>query len=231
MVLLNYNLYYLHFVLLNEFYSSLINSIYLFYDMEKLLTIVVPTYNMENYLNRCLDSVIVDDILDRVQVLIVNDGSTDSSSEIAHEYERKYPNSIQVIDKDNGNYGSCMNVGLSIAQGKYFRYLDPDDWFDTNNFELFVKELENTNADMLLGERYEFHEDSKIIKHVGFSSDVTSFHQDLPMTKSNCNFESFYDLSMVWGLTYKTSILIASGLRWDEGVSIQIMNLTFGLLN
>lgn len=186
--------------------------------MEKLLTIVIPAYNMEKYLHRCLNSIVVEDIMDKVQVLIVNDGSKDRTSEIAHEYEAKYPHYIQVIDKENGNYGSCMNKGLSLAKGKYFRSLDADDWFDTNNYEMFVNELEDTDADMLLGDRYDFYEETKEIKHVGFSSDVKRFHEDLPMTKENWNFNSFFNLSMVWGLTYKTSILKESGLKWDEGI-------------
>lgn len=184
----------------------------------KLLTVVIPAYNMEKYLHRCLDSIIDDSVMDKVQVLIVNDGSKDKTSEIAHEYEVKYPNYIQVVDKENGNYGSCMNVGLSLAQGKYFRSLDADDWFDTANYVKFVEELEKTDADMLLGERYEFYEDSKEMNHVIFSSDVTLFNKDLPLTNSVCDFHAFYSLSMVWGLTYKTYILRESGLKWDEGI-------------
>jgi glycosyltransferase involved in cell wall biosynthesis len=183
-----------------------------------LLTIVVPAYNMEKYLHRCLDSLIADSVMNRVQVLIVNDGSRDKTSEIAHEYEVKYPNYIHVVDKQNGNYGSCMNVGLSLAQGKYFRSLDADDWFEKSNYVKFVEELEKTDADMLLGERYVFYEDTNQMRHVGFSSDVTIFNEDLTMSKSVCAFQSFYHLSMVWGLTYKTSIVRESGLKWDEGV-------------
>ncbi len=186
--------------------------------MEKLLTIVIPAYNMEKYLHRCLDSIIVESVMDKVQVLIVNDGSKDRTSEIAHEYENKYPHYIKVIDKKNGNYGSCMNVGLSQAKGKYFRSLDADDWFDTKNYAKFVEELENTDADMLVGDRYEYYEETKEIKHVGFSTDTILFNKDLPMTNKNCNFEAFYTLSMVWGITYKTCILRDSGLKWDEGV-------------
>ena len=126
--------------------------------MEKLLTIVVPAFNMEKYLRRCIDSICIESVMNRVQVIVVNDGSKDRTSEIAHEYEQKYPHYIQVIDKENGNYGSCMNVGLSLAKGKYFRTLDADDWYNTDAYEKFVKELEKTDADMILCERHEYHE-------------------------------------------------------------------------
>ena len=108
--------------------------------MIKLLTIVIPTYNMEAYLNRCLDSLLVsDEQMQLLEVLVINDGSKDNSSAIAHEYEAKYPNTFRVIDKENGNYGSCVNRGLKEASGKYIKVLDADDWFDTTEFEKYLK--------------------------------------------------------------------------------------------
>ena len=101
--------------------------------MEKLLTVVIAAYNMEKYLPRCLDSIMSEKVRDRVQVIVINDGSKDKTSEIAHRYEDKCPDYITVIDKENGNYGSCMNAGVSIATGKYFRTLDADDWYNTQD--------------------------------------------------------------------------------------------------
>ena len=93
--------------------------------MEKILTIVIPTYNMQDYLHRCLDSLIVpEEQMKHLEVLVVNDGSKDNSSAIAHEYQNKYPDTFRVIDKDNGHYGSCVNAALKIATGKYFRLVD-----------------------------------------------------------------------------------------------------------
>ena len=72
--------------------------------MEKILTIVIPTYNMQDYLHRCLDSLIVpEEQMKHLEVLVVNDGSKDNSSAIAHEYQNKYPDTFRVIDKDNGH--------------------------------------------------------------------------------------------------------------------------------
>lgn len=120
--------------------------------MSKILTIVIPTYNMERYLHRCLDSLVVDDntLLDMLEVLVVNDGSKDSSSTIAHEYESKYPNIFRVIDKENGNYGSCVNRGLKEASGRYIKILDADDCFNKKSFEKFLGELKNTDADLII---------------------------------------------------------------------------------
>lgn len=119
--------------------------------MDKLLTIVIPTYNMQDYLNRCLDSLVIESsLMEQLEVLVVNDGSKDSSSAIAHEYEAKFPCTFRVIDKENGNYGSCVNRGLAEAQGKYIKVLDADDWFDTNEFERFLKALSGIEVDLVL---------------------------------------------------------------------------------
>lgn len=84
--------------------------------MEKILTIVIPTYNMQDYLRRCLDSLIVpEEQMQQLEVLVVNDGSKDNSSAIAHEYQKKYPATFRVIDKENGN-----NESFYPSNDKYF---------------------------------------------------------------------------------------------------------------
>lgn len=119
--------------------------------MDKILTIIIPTYNMEKYLRRCLDSLLIDEEgMKQLEVLVINDGSKDSSSEIAHEYQDKYPDTFRVIDKENGNYGSCINRGLKEATGKYVKVLDADDWFDTQSFSYVLKKIGEINVDMIL---------------------------------------------------------------------------------
>ena len=106
---------------------------------------------MENYLRRCLDSLIVDDErMSLLEVLVINDGSKDSSSKIAHEYEVRFPNTFRVIDKENGNYGSCINCGVKEAAGKYVKVLDADDWFDNESFKSFIAFLKDCSADCVL---------------------------------------------------------------------------------
>ena len=120
--------------------------------MQKLLTIVIPTYNMQDYLHRCLDSLVLKDeqLMSQLEVLVINDGSKDNSSAIGHEYETKFPNTFRVIDKENGNYGSCVNRGLKEATGKYIKVLDADDWFDTDEFVKYLAELLKVDADLVL---------------------------------------------------------------------------------
>lgn len=110
----------------------------------KLLTIIVPSYNMEAYLANCLSSLIVkNELMLLLDILVINDGSEDRTSEIAHEFSEKYPEAVRVIDKANGNYGSCINRGLTEATGTFIKILDADDTFETVHFEQFIELLKN----------------------------------------------------------------------------------------
>lgn len=105
----------------------------------KVLTVVVPSYNMEQYLPKCLGSLeVAPELMERLEVLVVNDGSKDRTSEIAHEFAAKWPGTFKVIDKENGHYGSCINAALKVATGVYIKVLDADDWFDTENFAKYL---------------------------------------------------------------------------------------------
>lgn len=118
--------------------------------MDKLLTIVIPVYNTEKYLSKCIQSVLIPEYMDQLDVIIVIDGSPDNSLAIASEYEKKYPNSIKVIDKPNGGHGSAINKGVELAVGRYFKVLDSDDWFDTEEFRTFLSLLKNCDQDLVL---------------------------------------------------------------------------------
>lgn len=111
--------------------------------MNKLLSVVIPVYKVEKYIRQCLGSLILPDeaLMDKMEVLVVNDGTPDRSAIIAKEYEAKYPDVFHVIDKENGGHGSAFNVGLAQASGKYLRFLDSDDWFDTKNLAKLLNVL------------------------------------------------------------------------------------------
>ena len=117
--------------------------------MDKILTIIIPTYNMEKYLDKCLTSLIIEDkeLMKQFEVLVVIDGAKDRSSEIAHIYQNRYPETFVVIDKENGNYGSCINRGLKEATGWYVKILDADDSFDTVSFSRFLDQIQNLPKD------------------------------------------------------------------------------------
>ncbi len=113
----------------------------------KVLSIIIPTYNMSAYINRCLDSLLIKE-LDKLEVLVIIDGSKDDSSEKAHVYQDKYPGTFRVIDKENGNYGSCINRGLRELTGRFVKVLDADDWYDTQELNHLVEELDRLDSDV-----------------------------------------------------------------------------------
>ena len=114
----------------------------------KLLTVVVPVYKVEAYINKCLDSLLVSsDLMDRLEVIIVNDGTPDDSAELSREYVKRYPDTFRQIDKENGGHGSAWNVGLEEATGKYLRFLDSDDWL--TDLDRLIGDLEGCDADIV----------------------------------------------------------------------------------
>ena len=119
--------------------------------MGKLLSIVIPVYKVEEYIQECLDSLLVSpDQLALVEVVVVNDGTPDQSAVIAKTYETRYPDVFRVIDKENGGHGSAWNRGTELATGKYMYYLDSDDWFDTKEFSRLIIYLQGVDVDMVL---------------------------------------------------------------------------------
>ena len=122
--------------------------------MDKILTIGIPSYNAAKTLKYCLDSLVIEEVLNDIQIVIVNDGSKDKTSEIGHSFEEKYPDTIIVIDKENGGHGSGINTTIERAVGKYMKIVDSDDTVDRDGFIELINELKNTNADLILTPYY-----------------------------------------------------------------------------
>ena len=112
--------------------------------MEKILSITIPAYNVEKYLDRCLQSFEVPEILDKIEILIINDGSKDKTPDIAQKYCDKYPETYFLYNKENGGHGSGINYGIRYATGKYFKVVDGDDWLNTEELPAFVQMLEQS---------------------------------------------------------------------------------------
>lgn len=117
----------------------------------KILSISVAAYNVEKFIDRTLSSLIVSrEYIDKLDVIVVDDGSKDKSFEIAQKYADRYPESFRIIKKENGGHGSTLNVSVREAKGKYFKMLDGDDWYDKNELESLIKKLEDINVDIVL---------------------------------------------------------------------------------
>ena len=118
--------------------------------MDKILSISVAAYNVENFIKTNLDSFVNSDVRDYIEVLVTDDESKDKTTEIVSEYENKYPGVIKLIKQKNAGPGSTVNSGIKNASGKYFRMVDGDDWVDTENLKEYINFLKNNEAEMVV---------------------------------------------------------------------------------
>lgn len=183
--------------------------------MEKILSIIIPSYNSKPFLAKCLDSLLCE-CTDRLDIIVVNDGSTDGCEQIAEEYIAKYPASISLINKENGGHGSGINVGSEKAVGKYLKVLDADDWFLTENIPQFIKALENTNADVVLTPHHTINISNGEVK--SWRCFPPQFDRIYTMDEVMSQWKNF-DRSLTFhGITYRTDFYKNEGIKLSEKV-------------
>lgn len=134
----------------------------------KYISFAIPSYNSEAYMDRAIESILKGG--EDVEIIIVNDGSKDRTSEIAHKYEEQYPTIVRAVDQVNGGHGEAVNTGLSYAQGKYFKVVDSDDWVDEESLTKILKVLKSFEAqdeqvDMLIA-NYVYEKEGVVNKKV-----------------------------------------------------------------
>lgn len=127
--------------------------------MGKLLTISIAAYNVEKTIEECLDSFLSCRHLDDLEILVINDGSLDHTAEIVANYEKKYPEIIRLINKENGGHGSTLNKSLELATGKFYKAVDGDDWVKAIELDKLCDWLEKTNADLVIDDYMEIYPD------------------------------------------------------------------------
>lgn len=182
----------------------------------KLISVVLPSYNMERYLSRCVDSLIVEDFLGKYEIVIVNDGSKDRTLEIANNYKDKYNDTITVVNKENGHYGSTVNAGLKVAHGKYFKVLDADDWFDNKGFRNLLSKLEEgINADVIFTHWAINNTKDNTVTESNRHSNAYDTILDIDSIITDSHKYSFYSF---YGIAYRTEILKDMNYRQSEGI-------------
>ena len=123
-----------------------------FCENDKWLTVVVPAYNAEKYLEYNLQSFLSPSAQEKLEIIVVDDGSTDGTAQIADHYHEAYPEIVKVIHKENGGHGSGINAGIRAATGRYFKVVDADDWVDHDALEkllAYIASLDETGIDDL----------------------------------------------------------------------------------
>lgn len=182
----------------------------------KLLSVTIPCYNSAGYMKKAIESTLIGG--EDVEVIIVDDGSTDQTLEIANEYSKKYPGIIRTIHKQNGGHGSAVNTGIANAKGLYFKVLDSDDWFDKESFVKVINFLRKvvTNSkplDMLICNYV--YEKPSVNKQK-----VISYNSAIPKNKfiSWDNVKHFHMSQnlIMHSLIYKTRLLRECNLKLPE---------------
>lgn len=150
--------------------------------MNKILSVSIAAYNVEKYLPKLFEVLKVNEyVRESIELIVVNDGSKDNTLGVAKKYVEEFRNSITIIDKENGGYGSTINSAIKVAKGGYFRVLDGDDWFNNNNINDYLKYLENSNDDVIITPFEKIFEDGREIELIDQHQDADLYSSPLQM--------------------------------------------------
>lgn len=168
----------------------------------KLLTFVIPAYNSKAFLDKCVSSMLSPEILDKLEIIVVNDGSTDATAEIAGSYCTRYPGVVRLICQENKGHGGALNTGCAAAQGKYLKVIDADDWVETQNLPEFIRLLEQCDCDVVLTHHHTIDIGTGEIKN--WRNYPDTFGKACSFEEIMANWRSF-DRSLTFhGITYRT---------------------------
>lgn len=171
---------------------------------DELISVVVPVYNVENYLERCVNS-IIKQTYKKLDIILVNDGSTDNSGKICDKYKKKYPSLVKVIHQENRGLSEARNAGLEIARGKYITFIDSDDWISSNMINTMYKNIKMSKADISVVGFYKVYENGKIDKNTIKNRIYVMNNIDA----LECFLFNGYLTPCVWGKLWDISL-------WDE---------------
>lgn len=179
--------------------------------MMDLISIIVPVYNVSSYLEKCLDS-IVNQSYSNLEIILVDDGATDNSGIICDTYSVK-DKRIKVIHKENGGLSSARNAGIDIARGKYFAFIDSDDWIEFDFIELLYNSMKLDNADIsqcsFIQERGEHLSDINRVEEVKLITGVDAI-------ENLYNKHTYIDTVVSWNKLYNRKLF--DEIRYPEGM-------------
>ena len=179
-------------------------------DNEKLISVIIPVYGVENYISQCLDSV-VNQSYENLEIIVINDGTKDRSAEIAKEYAQK-DSRIRVYDYENGGLSVARNHGLDLAEGDYISFVDGDDWLEHDFYKKLAGALETNDADVAKCSIIET--DTVTERVIGFQkSKVRDADFDLYFSKGGMLW------IVVWNALYKREIVKC--VRYPAGINFE----------
>lgn len=184
--------------------------------MTPILSVAVACYNVEKYIDKCLTSFSDERFCGIVQVIVVNDGSSDRTLEIAEGYKAKYPDIFEIVDKENGGHGSAVNAAIDRAKGKYFRIVDGDDWVNTENLASLLSFMETATADIVVDNKREVNMETGETEFfpmpAGVKADFQYNFADI------CNDATVTPNIMIHTMSIKTEILKDNNIHLLEGI-------------
>ena len=179
------------------------------------VSVIVPVYNVEKYIDKCLKS-LVEQTLDDIEIIVVNDGSTDDSKKVIDNYIERYPGKIVYLEKKNGGLSDARNYGIPYAKGKYIAFLDSDDYVEKDIYEKMYEVAKNENSDMVECDFYwEYPNKTK---------------KDIGVIYSGQN-EMLENVRVVaWNKLIKREILEISKIQFPKGYRYEDVEFTYKLI-
>ena len=173
----------------------------------KKVSVIIPVYNVENYLRKCLNS-LVNQTLKDIEIIVVNDGTLDNSQEIIDEYVKKYPKKVVSIIQENGGQGAARNTGLLHAKGEYIGYVDSDDYVEENMYEELYKKAKEEDSDIVI-----------------CGNNVVKENYEC-LSKEDVDKEFLLGKMAVWNKIYKKNIIVDNKIQFRSKVWYEDLDFT-----
>ena len=182
----------------------------------KILSFIIPSYNCSAFLEKCIRSMLHPQIVQKLEIIVVNDGSVDDTASIAEGFVREYPATVRLINQENKGHGGALNTGCDAATGKYLKVIDADDWVETDNLPAFLAFLERCDSDVVLTHHYTRNISNGEIR--SWKSYPQVFGNPLTLEQIMESAQNF-DRSLTFhGITYRTDFYQAQKIRLSEKV-------------
>lgn len=181
------------------------------------LSIVIPVYNADKYISRCLESIVSQDTKHRYEVLLIDDGSSDNTSEICDEYTQRY-RYIKTIHKQNEGVSVARNVGIEMAQGEYITFVDSDDWVTSDYVETILTQI--NGRDLLFFSHNRFGGDGHIIEQCHPYRDCVGILETENFLL-HLKAEQYECFGFTWNKCFRTDIIRNNNIRFIPGLNVR----------
>lgn len=179
------------------------------------VSVVVPIYNVEEYLERCIKS-LVKQTLEDIEIILVNDGSRDKSGTIAQEFQKKYPDKIKYVEKENGGLSDARNYGMKYATGEYIAFLDSDDYIEKNAYKVMYKKAKEEDSDYVECDFiWEYPEKSK---------------KDEQIKYANKNEMLAFVRVVAWNKLIRREVITNNNIEFPKGLRYEDVEFTYKLI-